>query len=495
MRTPLPPRPDPVADNDWRASLDAEKKTTVKIPASEQAMVRHFNPAWKAQYSWLTLEFHPVLMQYGMKCKVCKTHAPHTKSPFGRGGAGGRDFQRTACKQHDQSKVHLAAMTAERLAQGTETEQRSLLDMLSLDPRMARVIKCLQAAYWIARHDAPIVLYSSLVRFLADLGCPDIKNDEAYGRYFSRYAFGEFVTALAKHLSERQLKEIKSSEWEALAAKDAATEIPEFNVVDAQIRKTAEHLGRSSVDRNTFLHLQEEILKTNLEVQGIFAVRWLSRGDAVQRFCDVLPSLLWMWKEGNKKMWRIGSSFKFHFMLYLLADVLDLLNILNLSFQRNRVDIAEVKNLVDKLKTKLAQRYIEPGAKFGCGTKSRLLKFLEAHAKDRNMNVTGLNADGERVIEAFELHEEQLDPDDEDEGGSDLEACYDLGRRFAEALIKSLSKRMADLRHFDGVQFFVAASYPYRRGDQDMWFSSNMEQLLEMFNHKLPGMVSVTHTG
>ncbi|CAI5478789.1 unnamed protein product [Closterium sp. Yama58-4] len=101
---------------------------------------------------------------------------------------------------------------------------------------------------------------------------------------------------------------------------------------------------------------------------------------------------------------------------------------------RFRVDIAEVKNRVDKLKTKLSQRYIEPGAKFGCGSKSRLLKFLEAHAEDRNMNVTGLNADGERVIEAFELHEEQLDPDDEDEGGSDLTACYDLGRRFAEAL-------------------------------------------------------------
>ncbi|CAI5986304.1 unnamed protein product [Closterium sp. NIES-65] len=143
MRTPLPPRPEPVADNDWLAEMDEEKRKAFKIPASEQAMARHFNPVWKLQYPWLTLEFDPKLMQYGMKCKVCKTHAPHTKSPFGRGGAGGRDFQKNACKSHDHSKVHLAAMTAERLAQGTETVQHNQ-------------------------------------------GCPDLKNDDTYGRYFSR---------------------------------------------------------------------------------------------------------------------------------------------------------------------------------------------------------------------------------------------------------------------------------------------------------------------
>ncbi|CAI6008704.1 unnamed protein product [Closterium sp. NIES-65] len=100
----------PFADNDWLAEMDEEKRKAFKIPASEQAMARHFNPVWKLQYPWLTLEFDPKLMQYGMKCKVCKTHAPHTKSPFGRGGAGGRDFQKNACKSHDHSKVHLAAI-------------------------------------------------------------------------------------------------------------------------------------------------------------------------------------------------------------------------------------------------------------------------------------------------------------------------------------------------------------------------------------------------
>ncbi|CAI5983091.1 unnamed protein product [Closterium sp. NIES-65] len=151
-----------------------------------------------------------------------------------------------------------------------------------------------------------------------------------------------------------------------------------------------------------------------------------------------------------------------------------------------QVDIAEVKNLVDKLKTKLSQRYIEPDAKFGGGTNSRLMKFLEKHSKDRTMQLTGLNADGEKVIEAVELHEEKIGT----EGGSDLNACYDLGKRFAQALIKSLSDRMADLRHFDGVQFFRPCSYPYRLCEQDMWFSSNMDQLLEMFSHQLPGITA-----
>ncbi|CAI5981494.1 unnamed protein product [Closterium sp. NIES-64] len=86
MRTPLPPRPEPFADNDWLAEMDEEKRKAFKIPASEQAMARHFNPVWKLQYPWLTLEFDPKLMQYGMKCK------------------------KNACKSHDHSKVHLAAI-------------------------------------------------------------------------------------------------------------------------------------------------------------------------------------------------------------------------------------------------------------------------------------------------------------------------------------------------------------------------------------------------
>ncbi|CAI5486014.1 unnamed protein product [Closterium sp. Naga37s-1] len=361
--------------------------------------------------------------------------APNTKSPFGCCGVGARDFQKSACRNHDQSKVHLAAMEAERLAQGTEVRQRSLLDMLSTDPVMARVIKCMQGASW--------------------------------------YAFGEFIEAMAEHLAGRLLVDIKESASEALAAKDAAKSFPEFNIVDQMIRQTAERLGRSSTDHKTYMHLQDVILQTHLEVQGFCAVRWLSRGDAVHRFCDVLPVLMWMWtKDKEDKTKRIATSFKFHFMLYLLADVLQLLNGLNLAFQKKTVDIdiTEVKNHVDKVKTKLSQYYVEPGASNGPND-SRLNTFIAAHgSKDkRKLELKGVDESGSPATATVELHEDAIvhggGDGDGDGGGCDLESCVDLARRFAQRLIKALGKRMANLRHFDGVGFFSPDRYSVCAGE------------------------------
>ncbi|GJP65356.1 hypothetical protein CLOP_g22248 [Closterium sp. NIES-67] len=70
---------------------------------------------------------------------------------------------------------------------------------------------------------------------------------------------------------------------EALAVKDAASACPDLDMVDKVIRSLADLLGRSSVWSQRFKYLQRVIHKTNLEVQGIHAIRWLSRGEAVRR--------------------------------------------------------------------------------------------------------------------------------------------------------------------------------------------------------------------
>ncbi|CAI5504489.1 unnamed protein product [Closterium sp. Naga37s-1] len=234
------------------------------------------------------------------------------------------------------------------------------------------------------------------------------------------------------------------------------------------------------------MHLQDVILQTHLEVQGFCTVRWLSRGDAVNRFCDVLPVLMWMWTKEKDETEKLATSFKFHYMLYLLADVLQLLNGLNLSFQKQTVDITEVKNHVDKVKTKLSQYYVEPGASNGPNT-SRLNKFLAAHgSKDkRKLELKGVDENGKPLKAEIELHEDIIDPENPG-GGCDLEACVDLARRFAQRLIKALGKRMADLRHFDGVGFFSPDKYPDRAGEQDAWVKLHLTELLDMFKNQLP---------
>ncbi|CAI7849293.1 unnamed protein product, partial [Closterium sp. NIES-53] len=124
---------------------------------------------------------------------------------------------------------------------------------------------------------------------------------------------------------------------EALAAKDAAESLPEFGMVDSFIRWLSTYLGSSGPWHQRFLDLQEVFTQTNLELQGINDVRWLSRGDAVCRLLVVLPGVIVMVHElGNKPMYQMVTSYRFQFMLRFLADVLEQLNMLSKSFQHRQ---------------------------------------------------------------------------------------------------------------------------------------------------------------
>ncbi|CAI7893063.1 unnamed protein product [Closterium sp. NIES-53] len=478
-----PPTAEELEAQDNAIAEDAEVPLDTQIPDAKRSLARRFSTSWKQTYSWLSLKYNKQERQYGMKCSVCCKFAPNTKSPFGGAGVGARDFQKLACRNHDQFKVHLAAMEAERLAEGTE----HLIVYVTFE-RGEAVVSQFLALLSLDRCDAA-ALHDAIVKCLWS---KDMSMDKLVGVSTD----GAFVMTGSKNGVVAMLR--KRCPWlvaihcvahrEALAAKDAAKSFKEFNVVDQMIRQTAERLGRSSTDHKTYMHLQDIILQTHLEVQGFCTVRWLSRGDAVNRFCDVLPVIMWMWTKEKDETEKLATSFKFHYMLYLLADVLQLLNGLNLSFQKQTVDITEVKNHVDKVKTKLSQYYVEPGASNGPNT-SRLNKFLAAHgSKDkRKLELKGVDENGKPAKAEIELHEDSIDLENLG-GGCDLEACVDLARRFAQRLIKALGKRMADLRHFDGVGFFSPDKYPDRAGEQDAWVELHLTELLDMFKNQLPGV-------
>ncbi|CAI7798546.1 unnamed protein product [Closterium sp. NIES-53] len=124
---------------------------------------------------------------------------------------------------------------------------------------------------------------------------------------------------------------------EALAAKDAADSMPVFGMIDSTIRAIAEHLGRSGPWHQRFMDLQEVFSQTFLELQGIHNVRWLSRGDAIARFVAVLPAVITMLKEWNEELYTVVTSYRFHFLLLFLSDVLDQMNVLSRTFQRREV--------------------------------------------------------------------------------------------------------------------------------------------------------------
>ncbi|CAI5490310.1 unnamed protein product [Closterium sp. Naga37s-1] len=137
---------------------------------------------------------------------------------------------------------------------------------------------------------------------------------------------------------------------EALAAKAAAEAIPTFNMVDDVVRAVAEYLGRSSPWHQCFMELQEVFTSTNLEVQGIHDVRWLSRGAAVASFVQVLPAIMVMlseWKD--QTMYELVTSYRFQFLIRFLADMLEQLNVLSSVFQKREVSDFQGVACVDTL--------------------------------------------------------------------------------------------------------------------------------------------------
>ncbi|CAI7804630.1 unnamed protein product [Closterium sp. NIES-53] len=126
---------------------------------------------------------------------------------------------------------------------------------------------------------------------------------------------------------------------EVLAAKNAAEALPEFDMVDNLIRALAEHLGRSSPWHQRFYALQEVFTASNLELQGIHSVHWLSRGDVVLRLVDVFPAVIVMLSEYDLQMYELATSYRFYFLLFFIADVLEQLNVLNKTFQHREVSM------------------------------------------------------------------------------------------------------------------------------------------------------------
>ncbi|CAI7761681.1 unnamed protein product [Closterium sp. NIES-54] len=198
------------------------------------------------------------------------------------------------------------------------------------------------------------------------------------------------------------------------------------------------------------MQLQEVVTETNLEMQGIKDVRWLSRGDAIARLADVFPAVVLLLYEYDKKTYNIVTSFKFQFLLYFLADVLKELNYLNLKFQRRKHTL-----------NTLSSRYIDYKDAFGDNS-GRLAVFLQAHQsrQQRSVKVEGVDSDGTPTTHAYELHEKHLKGQT---SGSDLRACINLASEFAKEAVFNLTDRMKDLSSLKGSRLFRQSAYPSMR--------------------------------
>ncbi|CAI7797880.1 unnamed protein product [Closterium sp. NIES-54] len=300
------------------------------------------------------------------------------------------------------------------------------------DVEKERLLALFETALFIAKSDAPIEMYVDLVQHLAQRGTPGFPKS-SYGAYYT---------------------------MEALAAKEAAKALPELGIIVAVIRAVAEDLGRSSYSNRKFKELQEVFMHTNLDVQGIHSVRWLSRGDAIARFVRVLPAIIVMLEESDKTMYHLVTLFKIHYFLFFLADVHTALNALNLLFQKRQVGLTAVHSQVRRTIIYMEQRYLNCGQQFGGGTSKLLSAFLARHASPdcREVTVEGVDKEGQPRVHKFQLHEEAVKGYTTSSG--DMQGCYACCRSFARKLVYNLELRLGDLTRLNGAKLFMPRSRP-----------------------------------
>ncbi|CAI5490260.1 unnamed protein product [Closterium sp. Naga37s-1] len=369
-RIPPPEKPDEPAQKE--AELPEEGDIPVRADTGSPALTKtqlreqmyleasiNYETKWAGYFSWLVFGKTKDGFPY-VKCSICMSYGKGNTRYAMQGDDGGRDLQTQSFRAHEHTDAHMAAVDRQmKIAAGIREGQQVISDFINSDVEGRRAIRLMRSTQFLCQCDAPISMFPKLMRHLAEQDTPDIPR-QSYGVYLAR---------------------------EALAVKDAADSNPDLGMVDKVVRTVATLLGNSIVWSQRFKYLQRVIYKTNLEVQGIHTVRWLSRGDAVARLCKVLGACIVLLWEHNHKAYEIVTCYKFQFCLFFLADILADMNDLNRCFQRredaadSNPDLGMVDKVVRTVATLLGNSIVW----------SQRFKYLQRVIYKTNLEVQGIH--------------------------------------------------------------------------------------------------------
>ncbi|CAI5486359.1 unnamed protein product [Closterium sp. Naga37s-1] len=468
-RIPPPEKPDEPAQKE--AELPEEGDIPVRAdtgsPALTKAQLReqmyleasiNYETKWSGYFSWLVFGKTKDGFPY-VKCSICMSYGKGNTRYAMQGEDGGRDLQTQSFRAHEHTDAHMAAVDRQmKVAAGIREGQQVISDFINYDVEGRRAIRLMRSTQFLCQCDAPISMFPKLMRHLAEQDTPDIP----------RQSYGVYLTC------------------EALAVKDAADSNPDLGMVDKVVRTVATLLGNSSVWSQRFKYLQRVIYKTNLEVQGIHTVRWLSRGDAVARLCKVLSACIVLLWEHNHKAYEIVTCYKFQFCLFFLADILADMNDLNRCFQRRELDVTEIAKTIESTTSDLTERYLTPEKAFGGEGKSWLVNFLKVHKEGggKQARVRGVDGAGCPINHLYTMHERKLKGH---KHGSTYADCVKLCRKFARDCVDNLNDRLDDLGKLGPTKLFRAGKWPKIKAQREKKCKEWLNGCSRLFRNKLPG--------
>ncbi len=158
------------------ATISADTTTTFESACSDHSdedliekkdektpVVRKFQQNWMKMYSWL--EFDAKANR--MACVVCKRH----KKKNALTGDGSNNFRTSTLTRHASQADHQCAIENDTMKTNfTEAVNKAL------SQKEEAVMVALKAVYWLAKENLPLHKYESLMEFLAEVNCPNIKS-------------------------------------------------------------------------------------------------------------------------------------------------------------------------------------------------------------------------------------------------------------------------------------------------------------------------------
>ncbi|MCO5563599.1 hypothetical protein L7F22_017246 [Adiantum nelumboides] len=190
----------------------------------------------------------------------------------------------------------------------------------------------------------------------------------------------------------------------------------------------------------------------------------------MMRLVKIMPALLTNWSGKYPKMYEKATVFQVQFLVHFLADLLEQVNMLNLMFQKEHVDITLIGREIDACITLLSTMYL--GQKFGDGSKC-LKKFLK-DAEGGELKYT----DESENVHVHKLHFKSL-PNSSNLGT--LDACIEIGKEFVNALLFSLNERFFDNSIFNAAKLFSPRNYPSDIKDRGQFAKDRLGNLCAKF--------------
>ncbi|CAI7803324.1 unnamed protein product [Closterium sp. NIES-54] len=481
----------------------------------------NYETKWSQHFSWLVFGKTKDGFPY-VKCSICMSYAKGNTRYAMQGDDGGRDLQTQSFWAHEHTDAHKAAVNRQlKLAAGIREGQQAIFDFINSDVEGRRAIRLMRSTQFLCQCDAPISMFPKLMRHLAEQDTPYIPR-QSYGVYLTRYLILPSIPldrscGWAYHLlasaATALLPSVPHAPWRAafflpavrpgarggflpavrpearggslpasnpllffipvpsqLAVKDAAESNEDLGMVDKVVRTVATLLGNSSVWSQRFKYLQRVIYQTNLEVQGIHTVRWLSQGDAVRRLCKVLGACIVLLWEHNHKAYEIVTCYKFQFCL-LVANMHDL----NRCFQRCESTTGD-----------LTERYLTTNKPFGGEGKSWLVNVLKVHKEGggKQVQVRGVDGEGRPINHLYTMHERKLKGHKQ---GSTYADCVKMCRQFARDCVDNLNERLDGLGKLGPTKLFRAGKWPKIKAQREKKCKEWLHGCSRLFRHKLPG--------